>query len=87
MGMEDFTRHQQKIIKRYYENADSIQLQRLSELAGELYLAEGKKRVKTWATTAALLVKLGVPQARVDAVVAADKPEAVAKIVTELSAQ
>ena len=49
MGMEDFSRHQQGIIKRYYQNADSLQLQRLSELAGELYLSEGKKRAKAWA--------------------------------------
>ena len=84
MGMEDFTRHQQGIIKRYYQNADALQLQRLSELAGELYLAEGKKRAKTWVAAAALMLKLGVPQARVDGIVAADKPEAVAKIVTEL---
>lgn len=40
--MTDYTPYQQKIIKRYYDNQDSIQLQRLSELVGELYLAEGK---------------------------------------------
>src|SRR5207245_1222703 len=32
MGMDDYTRHQQKIIKRYYENIDQIALQRLAEL-------------------------------------------------------
>ena len=34
--MADFTPHQQKIIKRYYDNLDSIKLQRLADLAGEL---------------------------------------------------
>ena len=87
MGMEDFTRHQQGIIKRYYQNADGLQLQRLSELAGELYLSEGKKRAKTWAAAAALMLKLGVPQARVDLIVAADKPEMVANVVKELQAE
>ncbi len=41
MPMEDFTPHQQKIIKRYYANQDTAQLQRLAELVSELYLAEG----------------------------------------------
>ena len=42
--LEDFSRHQQKIIKRYYSNQDTLQRQRLAELVTELYLAEGKKR-------------------------------------------
>ena len=40
MGMEDYTRHQQGIIKRYYDHQDTIQLQKLSELVADLYLAE-----------------------------------------------
>ena len=43
MGMQDYSAHQQKIIKRYYENIDQIALQRLAELVGDLYLATGKK--------------------------------------------
>ena len=34
--MADFTPHQQEIIKRYYDNLDTIKLQRLAELVGEL---------------------------------------------------
>ena len=64
MGMENFTRHQQGIIKRFYENKDSIQLQRLSELVTDLYLAEGKKLEKLWTTAAGLMEKLGIPAAR-----------------------
>ncbi len=44
VGMEDYSRHQQSIIKRYYNNRDDIALQRAQELVTELYLAEGKKR-------------------------------------------
>lgn len=84
MGMEDFSRHQQKIIKRYYENADSIHLQRLSELVGELYLAEGKKKAKVWQSIATTMQKLGIPQARIDHIVAQAKPELVANVVKEL---
>ena len=86
MGMEDYTRHQQGIIKRYYQNADALQTQRLSELVGELYLSEGKKRVKVWGQVKTLLEKLEVPAARIDRIVASDKPELVAAIVKELTA-
>ncbi len=86
MGMEDYTRHQQGIIKRYYQNADALQTQRLSELVGELYLSEGKKRVKVWGQVKTLLEKLEIPAARIDKIVASDKPELVAAVVKELTA-
>ena len=84
MGMENFTPHQQKIIKRYYENIDGISLQRLSELVADLYLAEGKKRTKLWESAAGCMQKLGVPQARIDHLLAQGKPELVANLVKEL---
>ena len=37
MGMEDYSKHQQGIIKRYYQNIDQITWQKLSELVGDLY--------------------------------------------------
>lgn len=84
MGMENFSRHQQGIIKRYYSNQDQILMQKLGELVGDLYLAEGKKRSKSWQSVAAALLKLGVPQSRIDHIVASDDPKLLAKIVTEL---
>jgi hypothetical protein len=87
MGMENFTRHQQGIIKRYYSNQDSIQLQKLGELVTELYLAEGKKREKVWKSVVTALQKLAVPQARIDHVVKAGDPKLVANLVTELQDQ
>lgn len=84
MGMDDFTRHQQGIIKRYYSNQDQILLQKLGELVGDLYLAEGKKRGKSWQSAAAALQKLGVPQSRIEHLVATDDPKLLAKLVTEL---
>jgi hypothetical protein len=87
MGMENYTRHQQGIIKRYYSNQDTIQLQKLGELVTELYLAEGKKREKVWKSVVAALQKLGVPQTRIDHVVKSDDPKLVANLVTELQGQ
>lgn len=87
MGMEDFSRHQQKIIKRYYAAHDDIQLQKLAEYAGELYLAEGKKRERVWKSVEAILVKLEIPAARIAHILATNKPELVANLVTELQAE
>jgi hypothetical protein len=82
--LEDFTSHQQKIIKRYYNNQDAIQRQRLAELVSELYLAEGKKRQRVWKSAAAAMQKLGVPQSRIDHLVKQDKPALLAEVVKEL---
>jgi hypothetical protein len=82
--MDDYTPHQQKIIKRYYENIDAIQLQRLSELVSDLYLAEGKKRQKIWKSVAAMLAKLEIPSPRIQHIVQKDDPSLLAKLVTEL---
>jgi hypothetical protein len=84
MGMENYTRHQQGIIKRYYENIDQVAWQRLSELVADLYLAEGKKRDKLWLSAASFMEKLKVPKARIDAIVLKKDPEALAKLVKEL---
>ena len=84
MGRENYTPHQQKIIKRYYQNLDGIALQRLSELVADLYLAEGKKRAKLWEAAAGCMQKLGVPQPRIDHLVGQGKPELVANLVKEL---
>jgi hypothetical protein len=84
MGMEDYTKHQQKIIKRYYENFDQIALQRLSELVGDLYLAEGKKRDKLWQSAAAFMEKLGIPRDRIDHILDKKDPETLARLVKEL---
>ncbi len=87
MAQQDFTPYQQKIIKRYYDNQDTIMRQRLAELVGELFLSEGKKRTKAWAATAAAMQKLGVPQSRIDHLLAQGNPALVAELVKELEAR
>jgi hypothetical protein len=82
--MPDFTPHQQKIIKRYYNNIDAIQFQHLSELVGELYLSEGKKKQRVWKVVGETMLKLGIEQARVDHLLAQAKPELIAEVVKEL---
>ena len=82
--MADFTPYQQKIIKRYYDNKDTIQSQRLAELVGELFLAEGKKRQRAWTAAAAAMQKLGVPQSRIDHILKKNDPALLAEVVKEL---
>lgn len=84
MGMENFTKHQQGIIKRFYQNQDSIHLQRLSELVTDLYLAEGKKLDKLWQTAAGLMEKLGVPESRRSHLVEQRDAALLANLVKEL---
>lgn len=84
MGMNDFSAHQQKIIKRYYQNIDAISLQKLSETVTELYLAEGKKRERLWKNAAAAMEKMGVQPARIDQIVKSNKPELLAELVQEM---
>jgi hypothetical protein len=84
MAQQDYTPHQQKIIKRYYDNQDTLMAERLAELVGELYLSQGKKRQRAWANAATAMQKLGVPQARIDHLVKQDDPALVAEVVKEL---
>ncbi len=82
--LNDYTRHQQGIIKRYYRNLDKIQLQRLSELVTELYLADGKKKEKLWESAAGAMKKIGVPEQRINHLIGKKDPALVAALVKEL---
>jgi hypothetical protein len=84
--LDDFSKHQQGIIKRFYANIDKIQVQKLSELVTELYLASEKKREKLWKTAASAMERVGVPKQRIDHIVGSNKPELLAALVQELSA-
>jgi hypothetical protein len=85
--MAEHSKYQQKIIKNYYENFDTIQLQRLGEQVTEIYLAEGKARTKRWKEIAKLLEKMKVPQTRIDNIVKQDNPALLAKLLEELLAK
>lgn len=82
-----YSKHQQKIIKNYYENREAISLQRLSELVTELYLAEGKARERQWKYIVGALQKLGLPEERIEHLRKKDDPRLLAKLVEELLAR
>ena len=84
MGMEDFSHHQQKIIKRYYAPGDSIYIQKLADLVTDLYLAEGKKKEKLWKSVATAMEKLEIPAARIAHLLLQADPKMLANLVSEL---
>jgi hypothetical protein len=82
--MPDFTPYQQKIIKRYYDNQQSLGRQRLAELVSELYLSTGKKRERVWTQVVAAMQKLRIPQERIDHLRKQDNPALIAEVVKHL---
>jgi hypothetical protein len=81
------TAYQERVIRDYYRNARSIALARLSELASELYLAEGRARSAAWKRIAAAMETLEVPRSRIEHLLKTDNPALVAALVQELHAQ
>lgn len=84
MADRNYSAYQQKAIKRYYDNREQIDEQRLSELVTNLYLSEGKKRDKMWITASELMDRLGVPKSRIEHVISKADPATLAEVVQDL---
>ena len=82
--MADHTPYQRKIIERYYRNFDAIKCQRLSELATDLYLAEGKKLDRLWTQVETSLRKLEFPEQRIAELMTRRDPALLVNILKEL---
>lgn len=62
MAKREYTAHQRKTIARYYENLDTIMLQKLQELVSDLFLAETPaKRERLWGRVDTAMKNLKVP--------------------------
>ena len=81
----EHTPYQTQIIKRYYNNRESIMTQKLSELTTELYLSEGKKRERVWKRIVAALTQLGIDAARIEQLVNMDNPAKLAEFLERQS--
>jgi hypothetical protein len=82
--MPDHTPYQQKIIRRYYKNFDTIKYQRVSELATELFLANGKKTERLWKQVSEILRQLGLPESRVEHLLQKRDPALLPGVLKEL---
>ena len=82
--MAERTKYQQNIIRNYYENRETISLQKAQELVTELYLSEGKKRAKYWKSLEGHLQKLDVKQQAIDRLIEQDDPQLAAKLIEKL---
>jgi hypothetical protein len=82
--MADHSPYQKKIINRYYQNFDAIKHQQLSELATELYLAEGKKLERLWKRVEESLRKLEFPESRIAHLLQKRDPALLVGILGEL---
>ena len=63
---QDFSENQKKIIRRYYDNRDQLDEQKLAELCTSLYLAASDKAAaKLWKTANDVMTRLEVPASTV----------------------
>jgi hypothetical protein len=77
---------QQKIVNRYYDNIDTIALQRVQELVGEIYLVEpGPKKEKLWRSVETHLKKLKVPAPQLERVMETQDVKMLAQLVSALT--
>lgn len=87
MANKDLSRHQQGIVKRYYEHHDTIQSHKLAELVSELWLAEDEKtKAKLWARAKTALTRVGVLPAEMAAVIDQHDLEKLAQLVSRIDA-
>jgi hypothetical protein len=77
--------YQQKIVKRYYQNLDTIALTRLAELVSDLAVAtDAKAAEKLWKRASEALKRGGVEAAEVDSIVTAKDTKRLATLVGEM---
>ena len=76
--------YQNRVIRDYYRNQDLILVQRLGGLVTDLYLAEGKSRVRLWKRVTATLEKLEVPKDQIQHIVQSDNPTLAANLLNQL---
>ena len=81
---KNHSRYQQGVINRYYENLDTIMLQKLQELVTELYLARnGPSEDKLWVRVDKAMVKMKIPKSIMEHIMVKRDVELLARHVTQ----
>ena len=82
--MADHTPYQKGIIKRFYDNRDTIALQKLSEIVSDLYLETKDAAInRKWKAAHTQMLAVGVHQHQADNITQDRDLGALAKIVSE----
>lgn len=82
--MADRSNYQKEVIERYYDQRDTIMLNRLQELVTELYLADSEKqRDRLWKRVQAAMEKLGVKPRLMEHILARRSAETLAENVRD----
>jgi len=80
MAQQDYSEHQQRIITKYYNQLDTLMLQKLQELVGELYLADtDAKRNRLWQRVQKAMLNLKLPDQTVEHIMAKKDVETLAR--------
>jgi hypothetical protein len=81
----EYSKYQQKVISRYYENRPQVDQQRLAEQVTSLYLATGEKQLKKmWESVEETMQRLKVPPSRIAHVMEKRDPAILAEVVKDL---
>ena len=84
MSDRDYSAFQKGVIRRYYDNRDSIALQKLAEIVSELYVSESEaKQKRLWKSAHAQMLAAGVHAHEADHILAERDMGALAKVVSE----
>ena len=71
MTKREYSQYQKDVISNYYDNLNAIMLTKLGELVSELYLAETEtKKARLWERAHKAMVKLKIPPAIIDHIMA-----------------
>ena len=85
MAKREYSKFQQGVIRRYYENREQIDEGKLSELVTSLYLAESQSaKDKLWERTESLLERLEVIPSRIEHVMSSRDAAVLAELVADL---
>jgi len=84
MSDRDYSKYQQKVIQRFYDNREQIDDQKLAELVTNLYLANDKQKPKLWQRARDIMERMELPQSRIDHVIESADAAVLARVVEEL---
>ena len=82
--MPDYTPHQKRIIRDYYQKRSELMLQKVAEIVSALALEDDeKKRRRLWARAEKALRNLKVPSWRIAKILESQDPKLLAEVVKD----